>query len=433
MFRHRFASAFRAVPTLALAAGLLASALGTPSSVRADLPSEPAARLQINIKNIHIYDDRDWGEGEMSFDAGLYPIQEEYTRNSPRMAAMSHNFRADSGEDLMLERVMPRAGDYMESGASPQAGMPVYAGQHYAFVASMLERDGSVFSANDDMGQALAQLDPERGWDLGTHTGRSVRGNGSPGDFAVTIEIRPAPLPDLRPVNIQVDDRFGSAEKRVCMAVVNSGAADAGPFEVDLHVDKVVAPGGGYSVGGLASGDHVWACVEVALPASGQHVLAAHVDERRARIEFSETNNVYEQAYQGTGPAPAPAATPTPAPSAALPDLTVSAIKVNGRAPDGKDDCKNGRNDIAVVVKNADAAAAGEFAVRLVVDGDDEAKEKRAADLDAGQEREGRFGDVRLREGERRLRAIADAKNSVDESSEANNARTATATCKDDD
>jgi len=38
--------------------------------------------------------------------------------------------------------------------------------------------------------------------------------------------------------------------------------------------------------------------------------------------------------------------------------------------PDGKDDCKDGENDMTVVVKNAGQGDTGAFAVRLLVDGD---------------------------------------------------------------
>src|SRR5215218_7153118 len=56
---------------VAMAAGVLVSAAGPTAPARADTPSDPAARLQIVLKSIHIYDDRDWfGRGEMAFAAG---------------------------------------------------------------------------------------------------------------------------------------------------------------------------------------------------------------------------------------------------------------------------------------------------------------------------------------------------------------------------
>jgi subtilase family serine protease len=159
------------------------------------------------------------------------------------------------------------------------------------------------------------------------------------------------------------------------------------------------------------------------------------VDAPRALPEFNEANNVYEQSYTAP-PQQVPTATqPTPTPptpSQAQPDLTVSAIRIDGRAPDGKDDCQEGKNDVAVVVKNAGAAKA-DFAVRLGVDGnDDEAKEKSVDGLDAGQEHQVRFDDVRLKKGERTLLAIADPKNAITEAKEDNNELKVTARCNDD-
>jgi subtilase family serine protease len=79
-------------------------------------------------------------------------------------------------------------------------------------------------------------------------------------------------------------------------------------------------------------------------------------------------------------------------------------------------------------------ADAGDVAVRLTVDGDDEqAREKTVAELGAGQERELRFDDVRLKKGERKLVTSVDAKDAVAESGEDDNERTVTASCKDDD
>jgi subtilase family serine protease len=132
-------------------------------------------------------------------------------------------------------------------------------------------------------------------------------------------------------------------------------------------------------------------------------------------------------------PAPAPKNSPDPAakPSSSQADLTVSAIKVRGQVPDGKDDCKDGKNPVAVVVKNAGGANAGSFAVRLTVDGD-EAGEESVEGLEAGKEREVRFGDVKLTKGEHKLVATVDPKKGVDEASDDNNDHTMTAACRDD-
>ena len=53
----------RLTTALALAAALLVSVLGPlPSVGSAAEPGEPVARLQIVLTNIHIHDDRDWGD-----------------------------------------------------------------------------------------------------------------------------------------------------------------------------------------------------------------------------------------------------------------------------------------------------------------------------------------------------------------------------------
>jgi subtilase family serine protease len=321
------------------------------------------------------------------------------------------DFGASTGDTKTFVREMPGG-----------TGLAVVPGQYYVVRFYMFEEDGSF--DGEEMGEVFHVIDTfEHGLGVGTHTARSLRADGkSAGDYTVTYEIRKVVLPDILPTAMQVDDRQGALEKRVCMAVQNAELVAAGPFVVDLRVDGAVPPGGRYNVGGLAGGESTWACVEAALPA-GQHVLTAVVDDRGGMTEFNEANNVYEQTYVAS-------AAPT-APDRA--DLTLSAIRVNGQEPNGQDVCKKGKNDLAVTVKNDGAADAGAFAVRLVIDGDDdEARVKQVADLAAGQEREVRFDDVRLKKGGRQLSATADAQQAVDETSETNNARTVSVTCEDD-
>jgi hypothetical protein len=128
------------------------------------------------------------------------------------------------------------------------------------------------------------------------------------------------------------------------------------------------------------------------------------------------------------GPNPTPASRTEPTARQAAPDLIVTAVRVNGRAPDGKDDCKDGKNDVAVHVKNEGSAAASAFAVRIAVDGQ-EAGVVPVSGLEAGQEREVRFEDVRFKKGERTLTAGADPKGTIVESDETNNERKVTARC----
>jgi subtilase family serine protease len=69
--------------------------------------------------------------------------------------------------------------------------------------------------------------------------------------------------------------------------------------------------------------------------------------------------------------------------------------------------------------------------VRLDADGD-EAGDESVDGLEAGKEREVRFGDVRLKKGEHKLSATLDQKHVVAESNDENNERTAAATCRAD-
>ncbi len=390
----------RRAPALALAATLLVSALGPPAPVGAADPRpadrHPAVWVQVVVKEFYIWDDRDWGDGDFDFGIVLncYGVPRGCAGSTnAALDSYSKQFRAGRGKvafDLALPQSSERFHPNFE--ASVDAGYPLYLDQRYDLAFVMTERDALT---NDQMGGGRIELTYQNGWGIGTHRLRSTRPDGGWGDYTIELEVRWAPLPDLRPVNIKIHELAGTTKKLVCMAVVNGSIADAGPFEVALRVDGIVPPGGRATAGRLASGDAGELCVEAALPDSGQHLLAVVVDEPRWVTEFNETNNVYEELH--TVANASPSATPTPSP--ALPDLTVSAIRVRGQVPDGKDDCKKGRNDVAVLVKNAGAAKAGEFAVRLVVDGDSgAAKEEKVADgLEAGKELEVRFDDVRLK------------------------------------
>jgi len=461
MWSDHLSAARRAAPALALAATLLVSALGSPAPMVA--AAEPTARLQIVIKQVTIHDDREGalsGQGEMLLHATIWRCNEgipppcfapgfdpEYgPRGVEMVASLLHkgiagtaepiarmgriSFNASTGATVPLDRPVPQAGDLMWGGnTSEQLGFAVYAGRQYVVQFAIEETDGG-FTDREYLGYVLHVVDAEEhGLGLGTHTARSVVDDGPrAGDYTITYEIRRTPLPDLRPSQITVHDLPGSAKKRVCTGVQNVDLVDAGPFELALRVDGVVPPAGRAVATGMPSGTGRELCVETELPASGQHVLTTTVDDRRQVAEYDETNNVLEQAYQPIGP------TPTPTPRPALADLTVGAIRVNGRVPDGKDDCKDGRNDVAVVVMNGGTANAGAFAVRLQVDGAaDQTTEEAVPGLEAGQEREVRFDDVRLKKGEREFTATADASKTVDESDEDNNARTVSARCKDDE
>jgi hypothetical protein len=374
---------------------------------------------------------------------------------------LNHRFSADSGDSKTLDLMMP--------GAPEDPGITLHAGRSYKFQLSMFERDTG---GGDFMGGVQRVLDQSNGWGVGLHeqepaapfadrslpTGDIVcAGCGGiiVGDYLVTYEIRLSPLPDLRPTAIRVlgaEPGDTSGEENVCLGVQNAGQADSGAFQLNLYVENTLARNGSVGVVGLAAGASHESCIRTFLPTSGLHRLRLVVDQYRAVAELNEQNNHIDEALDrgpaqpvqapagagpaspNTGSASAEQGTPgqkpvTPAPQA---DLTVSAIRVRDRVPDGKDDCKDGKNRVAVVVKNGGKANAGPFAVRLDVDGD-QADEALISALEAGQEQEVRFDDVRLKKGARTFVATLDPKNAVAESNEDNNELKVAATCKDDD
>jgi subtilase family serine protease len=142
------------------------------------------------------------------------------------------------------------------------------------------------------------------------------------------------------------------------------------------------------------------------------------IDEADAVTEVSETNNSDRLKYVGTGGAPVTGGVTNQGRA----ELSVRAIRVNGSGSGSQDNCKAGKNDIAVVVKNSGTAKVDDFVLRLAVDDDNgQAREQQVSALEADQEREVRFDDVRLKKGERHLTAITDAEQSVDEAQENNN------------
>ena len=229
----------------------------------------------------------------------------------------------------------------------------------------------------------------------------------------------------------------GSTDKLVCTAVQNAGVGAVTGFQITIQMDGVTLPGGRYAAGRVAPGRAGEMCARMALPITGPHQLSAIVDESHAVPEYVETNNTYVETIsiartEGGQGQTAPAPTPTPAADQA--DLTVSAIKVNGKTPGGSGDGKSG---ISAVIKNAGkntgARDADSFVVWLVVDGDQgNVIERSVSGLKDGQEREVRFEDVRLKKGDHTLTVTVDPKDAVTESNKGNNMLDTTVSCSDD-
>jgi len=460
---------------------------GTPIVRDHRVREDPDARLQIIIKEIRIDHDHDWGTGEFWFmlwlwrvNGGCPPESTSKECTTPLLRSAYIEFVADDTEPYVLNRPIPdsRPGAWvLDASIGPEIGIPVWADQTYGLAIAGNEQDLAV---DDEMGSLEIVLAAADNWHIGTWTERGRKrevdsgcdvfpvGCGADSDQAeavVTYEIRLAPLPDLTPTKIETVSLAGTTNDRVCMDVGNAGPLNAGPFQLVLRIDDTPAPNGILQADELPAGKIATLCTETNLPTSGSHRLSVTVDEARDVLEQRETNNRLEQPYRivsaadgsnvfssgGTGvPAssnvvsaagggaatePRPAASPTPgpstAPSQARPDLTVSAIRVNGQVPDGKGDCKDGKNAVAVVVKNGGTTNADDFAVSLAAD-KEQVADKRVPGLEAGQAREIRFDDVRLKKGEHKLTAVADAEKTVAESDEGNNGLTVAARCEDD-
>ena len=444
---------------------------------------DPDARLEIIIKSIKVHDD---GESRLEWDGGEFWLGVELYRVRPgcatalsgegcgilRLSRRDIAFEADTDDTVILNQSISDKGSGHDASIGPETGIPVWADQKYQLTIYGHEMD---LQFHDDVGKLNVVLTAEDNWHIGTYTERGERVDGGPlgnefvvrpAHLSVEYEVRLMPLPDLVPTRVEQVDVAGSPNDAVCMDVRNNGPAAAGPFQMTVLVDDAVVPNGIVEAGKLPAGQVGTLCTETTLPTSGEW-LSVIVDDDRIVLEQHERNNRLDRRYgfnyssvpsvslppgvftSGPGanvsPAaagavvidPRPAASPTPgpaaAPSQARPDLTVSAIRVNGRVPDGKDDCKDGKNDVSVVVKNAGIANADAFVVRLQVDGaEDQTAEKSLPGLDAGQEREVRFDGVRLKKGERKLAATADAGKAVAESNEGNNSHEVVARCDDD-
>jgi hypothetical protein len=437
-----------------MAAVTLVAAVVPPASMSAAQPFQerpkPAARVQVILKSIYIYNDRDPGDGEFNFSATLmcYGVATPcFGEPQAGLDTYNHRFSAPSTSTYTLNKVLPVAtATNPQYEATADTGYPLYPGQVYQLTFSMYEEDW--FTAYDLMGTRHIMLTKENGWAIGTYELQSTDVNRW-GDYKVEFEVRAVPLPDLQPVDIKVNDVPGSTKKRICAGIQNSGPLDAGPFDYWLFVDGQVRPEAAGNSSGLRSIGYADVCggAAISLP-PGPHQISAVVNPTTGVIESNETNNTYQRSYTAAalsssgpttsegGPASTDDASGTPAsptsqPSQSQPDLTISAIKVNGQAPDGKNDCKDGKNAVVVAVKNAGAEEAKSVSVRLVVDdAQGAAIEQSVASLAAGQEREVRFEDVRLKKGEHQIAASVAGKNKGGDATADNNELKVTARCQ---
>ena len=431
----------------------------------APVPREPVARVLVHLSRVNVSADLDWGAEDVSLDVTVKEHKKDCTgAGCVRTMVNGHvyDFEASNQSVTVVDRTLPQYGDtYPEPAVNSALGIPIRVGYAYELIVEGRELD---MFTDDSFGTVRAWIaDTDGKVKLGPALGRSRVScahspfvdkdyceDNSPGAYTVEYEIVPASLPDLHPASIKQYPLLGTPRTLVCTTVKNEGIAGAGPFELSLKVNGAEPAGGRTQAGKLDSGAEGDLCVEVVLPTAGTHELTATVDVTGNQYEYNEANNVYRQSYTPAGgttntgsqsapngdagapdPKPAPSSSPssTPAPKQARSDLTVGTLKVNGQVTDGKDDCKDGKNAVAVIVKNGGEGKAGTFSVRLLSDGD-EVGEKSVDGLEAGKEREVRFDDVRLKAGSHELVVTLDPTNAVAESDDENNRRTVSVRCK---
>src|SRR5687767_233587 len=378
----------RRAPALALAATLLTSGVGPPPAPTLAASTEPVARLMVQLHSLKILDENEGiggGDGEMRFTFRIVRCNEgvpapclgekgDHEGASQPIGGLTETFSADKNDVKPLPRLLPTID-----------GFEVIPGREYVIRFDMYEQDGTL---NDDdyMGRHIHIVDAgANGLGIGPNTARSSWSNGEVnGDYEVNYEIVQVTMPDLQPTGIKVQDVPGSAKKKVCMTVQNVGTANAGPYNVSLFANRTSPPdGSAVGTGGLAQGATEELCVQVDLPAGGPHELSAVVDISKTVPESNEGNNSFLQQY-------------TNQPTAAI-DLTVGEVTINGRVPDGKNDCKDGKNDVVVLVKNTGTTNAGAFVVQLTVDNPQGNVEQSVTGLEAGKELEVRFDDAKLK------------------------------------
>jgi hypothetical protein len=447
----------------ALVTSVIVSALAQQVPVRADPPGDPDMRLQVVIKSVHlIKDDEEHSAGRLRLTSALCPATNGGLPREPLPCPdgdhinWSDLFNASVGDDVTIERAAPRAGDTIAADATPDAGLSVYAGQQFVFLTELWDRTTPEYGVATPLGFTAVMVDEAHNWGIGTFTMRSKPTDESEGEYEVTFEIRQTPLPDLQVYNFQVAGLPGSGQYD-CGQIYNSGQKASGPVPLTLRTEGVVLET--TTLDTIDAGDSTWHCIlRSDLPAR-KHFLVFSVDEARQVPEIYEYNNVavmtVEADPSGTANAqpvvPTPATAPTtavptaiptaipspqpkptetrPKPGADLPDMIVMAFKVNGRDPDGRNDCKVGKNSVTVGVKNEGTGDAGKFVVRLTVDGDD--RNETIDKLGAGRTREVRFDNIRLEKGRHPFEMLADAEQTLAEANDDNNGLRVILDCSD--
>ena len=207
-----FISAFHG----AVALTLIASMLVLPGPVgAAETPAEPkpTIRVQVLLKSVYIWDDRDWGDGDMHFRMwlGCWAAPTPCIRfPSVNVDHYDKVFSTGSGDTYSLNAVLPGATDRLslEFATPGRTGYSLFDGQRYELGFEMYEADG--LTNNEDMGERHIVLQAENGWGIGDYSLRSTRVDGW-GDYTINFEVRRSPLP--RPPGPS------TSKSRTCQAV----------------------------------------------------------------------------------------------------------------------------------------------------------------------------------------------------------------------
>jgi hypothetical protein len=451
----RLGFVLRIVPLVLLATAPILGPFQRPAPARAATPPDPAARLQVVIKSVKIFDDHEWfGSGEMHLwttmwicdvRAAVSPCWRSEDFPPRHYAAASVEFSASSDSTVTLNRVVPQPGDYAVGSdlVSMETGFTMNYGRFYRLQFGMWESDATVVELGQCFTFVLCDPDPSLGevhmdlnqqseWGFGTRTMRSVREGGGPGDFQITFEIRRTPLPDLQPTAIELLQNPAGTDS-VCLVVENVGEEDAGPFEMAFRIDGQEVPGGTLAAVGLAAGQSGKHCLQTELP-RGVHKLSVYVDEDRAVAEMDEYNNRFEREAVIRPPGLAPTGVGTGGDAPAVgdpirPDLVVTSLKA-ARDANGSGQCEGGKtNYLFAQVKNVGPVAAGPFAVRVEVSGDLKNEKGSGAGLAAGATMEVTIPTDDLKDGSQPVKVIADGDNQVSEQDEGNNTYQITANC----
>jgi hypothetical protein len=424
----------RALLTTAVIGQTALSALvgiGAPVVYAAD--TDPPARIMLKTHSIYVLDDSEWGTAELRYTVsiqrsspacgGLCPNDRfEHTYSFDGDKGMTKSFDGAPDQLVPLYRTQPP-----DLFVAPQAGLAMFPGDDLVVKWKGVEDDPGL---DDYLGSVETTHTYVQRWGLDTVHEKWTNDILGQGGFKATYEIVRAPLPDLTVPSIRVGNFADNGDDIVCVAVANQGPEPASPYTVRFYVDGSPPPNGVIAEAGvLPVGGQRERCFQTTI-AAGQHQFGATVDEDQKVPEMNEHNNrtnLTATIQLRAAPDTAPSTTSATTESAKGADLVAASIQLKGA-----NDCKSGKNDVVVQIKNQGAADATGFRLNLLVgDDEDDVEQRSITSLDSGKQSEVVFEDVKLKKGTHQLSVIVDAEDKVTESNESNNELSKMVTCKD--